>query len=79
MTEFRSTSCSPRMQPVVQLQHPNRRREHVLRAGLRRSRGYARVSTDDQTNALQADAMAQANVDVVFHEEASGANTARPI
>ena len=27
--------------------------------------GYARVSTDDQTNALQADAMARANVDVV--------------
>jgi DNA invertase Pin-like site-specific DNA recombinase len=41
--------------------------------------GYARVSTDDQTNALQADAMAQANVDVVFQEEASGANTARPV
>jgi DNA invertase Pin-like site-specific DNA recombinase len=41
--------------------------------------GYARVSTDDQTNAPQADAMAQANVDVVFPEEASGANTARPV
>jgi hypothetical protein len=37
--------------------------------------GYARVSTDDQTNALQADAMVQANVDVVFHEEASGGRT----
>jgi hypothetical protein len=28
--EFRSTCCSPR----TQLQHPNRRREHVLRAGI---------------------------------------------
>jgi hypothetical protein len=41
--------------------------------------GYARISTDDQTTALQADALARAAVDVVFEEEASGANTARPV
>jgi DNA invertase Pin-like site-specific DNA recombinase len=41
--------------------------------------GYARVSTDDQTTALQADALTRAAVDVVFEEEASGANTARPV
>jgi hypothetical protein len=41
--------------------------------------GYARISTDDQTTALQADALARAAVDVVFQEEASGANTARPV
>lgn len=41
--------------------------------------GYCRVSTDLQTTAMQADAMARANVDVTFTEEASGANTARPV
>jgi DNA invertase Pin-like site-specific DNA recombinase len=41
--------------------------------------GYARISTDDQTTALQADALTRAAVDVVFEEEASGANTARPV
>jgi DNA invertase Pin-like site-specific DNA recombinase len=41
--------------------------------------GYARVSTDDQTTALQADALTRAAVDVVFEEAASGAITARPV
>jgi DNA invertase Pin-like site-specific DNA recombinase len=41
--------------------------------------GYARSSTDDQTTTLQADALARAAVDVVFEEEASGANNARPV
>jgi DNA invertase Pin-like site-specific DNA recombinase len=41
--------------------------------------GYARISTDDQTTALQADTLTRAAVDVVFEEEASGANTARPV
>jgi DNA invertase Pin-like site-specific DNA recombinase len=38
--------------------------------------GYARISTDDQATALQADALARAAVEVVFEQEASGANTA---
>jgi len=41
--------------------------------------GYARISTDDQTTALQADALTRAAVDVIFEEAASGANTARPV
>ncbi len=45
----------------------------------RRLVGYARISTDDQTTALQADALARAAVDAVFEEEGSGANTARPM
>jgi DNA invertase Pin-like site-specific DNA recombinase len=58
-----------------------RRRDdaHVVQDGPPRLVGYARISTDDQTTALQADALARAAVDVVFQEEASGANTARPV
>jgi len=41
--------------------------------------GYCRVSTDDQTTALQSDAMARAGVDVVLLEEASGADPSRPV
>jgi hypothetical protein len=51
----------------------------VVQDGPPRLVGYARISTDDQTTALQADALTRAAVDVVFEEEASGANTARPI
>lgn len=49
----------------------------VIQGGPPRVVGYARISTDDQTTALQADALTRAAVDVVFEEEASGANTAR--
>lgn len=40
--------------------------------------GYCRVSTDDQTLALQTDAMARADVVIVYREEASGV-AARPV
>ncbi len=41
--------------------------------------GYARVSTDDQTTALQADALKRAAVDVCYTEQASGSLAARPV
>jgi DNA invertase Pin-like site-specific DNA recombinase len=41
--------------------------------------GYARVSTDEQTTALQAEAMARAEIDHLFEEQASGATQARPV
>lgn len=41
--------------------------------------GYARVSTADQTVALQLDALRLAGCDQVREETASGANTARPV
>jgi hypothetical protein len=41
--------------------------------------GDARISMDDQTMAVQADALTRAAVDVVFEEESSGANNARPV
>jgi DNA invertase Pin-like site-specific DNA recombinase len=40
--------------------------------------GYARVSTPDQSCALQCDALAQSGCTKVFQETASGAHTARP-
>jgi DNA invertase Pin-like site-specific DNA recombinase len=40
--------------------------------------GYARVSTRDQSPALQRDALKQANCDRVFEERASGAARDRP-
>ena len=51
----------------------------VIQDGPPRLVGYARILTDDQTTALQADALTRAAVDVVFEEAASGANTARPV
>lgn len=41
--------------------------------------GYARVSTDDQTVALQVDALIAAGCDKVFEEVASGARSDRPV
>jgi DNA invertase Pin-like site-specific DNA recombinase len=41
--------------------------------------GYARVSTDNQTTALQADALERAAVSQCYTEEASGSVTARPV
>jgi DNA invertase Pin-like site-specific DNA recombinase len=40
--------------------------------------GYARVSTDDQTVALQTDALESASCARIFTETASGKNTKRP-
>jgi hypothetical protein len=58
---------------------PRRDEAQVVQDGPPRLVGYARISMDDQTTALQSDALARAAVDVVFEEEASGANTARPV
>ncbi len=40
--------------------------------------GYARVSTDEQTTALQLDALHAAGVDVVHEDSTSGASRSRP-
>ncbi|MBC5801928.1 MAG: recombinase family protein, partial [Candidatus Eremiobacteraeota bacterium] len=40
--------------------------------------GYARVSTDEQTTALQLDALRAAGVDAVHEDSASGASRSRP-
>lgn len=40
--------------------------------------GYARVSTQDQSPALQTDALSAAGCEQVFHEKATGANRERP-
>jgi DNA invertase Pin-like site-specific DNA recombinase len=58
---------------------PRRDDAQVIQDGPPRLVGYARISTDDQTTALQADALMRAAVDVVVQEEASGKNTARPV
>ncbi len=57
---------------------PRRDDAQAVQDGPPRLVGYARISTDDQTTALQADALTRAAVDVVFEEAASGANTYAP-
>jgi hypothetical protein len=66
-------STSTKKAPGARLWH--RDVAQVVQDGPPRLVGYARISTDDQTTGLQADALARAAVDVVFEEEASGANT----
>jgi DNA invertase Pin-like site-specific DNA recombinase len=41
--------------------------------------GYARVSTTDQDNNLQVDALKRANCDLILEEKASGGSLSRPI
>ena len=73
----KASKAEPKKAPGARL----RRRDdaQAVQDGPPRLVGYARISTDDQTTALQADALTRAAVDVVFEEEASGANTARPV
>jgi len=40
--------------------------------------GYSRVSTTEQDQALQEDALTKAGVDQIFTDTASGAKTSRP-
>jgi DNA invertase Pin-like site-specific DNA recombinase len=51
----------------------------LQKGGSKRLVGYCRVSTDDQTTALQVDALQRAGVDEIHREEASGAIAARPV
>ena len=44
----------------------------------RKTIGYARVSTDEQTTALQTDALRAVGVDEIFQENASGGSRKRP-
>ena len=41
--------------------------------------GYARVSTQDQSPAIQTDALVAAGCEQVFHEKATGATRERPV
>jgi hypothetical protein len=66
----------PKKAPGRRLPRPDD--AQVVQDGPPRLVGYARISTDDQTTALQADALARAAVDVVFEEEASGGQHRAP-
>ena len=71
------SKAEPKKAPGRRLPRPDV--AQVVQDGPPRLVGYARISTDDQTTAPQADALTRAAVDAVFEEAASGANTARPV
>ena len=73
----KASKTKPKKAPGRRL--PRRDDVQVVQDGPPRLVGYARISTDDQTTALQADALTRAAVDVVFEEAASGANISRPV
>jgi len=76
-TAVKASKAKPKKAPGRRL--PRRDDAQVVQDGPPRLVGYARISTDDQTTALQADALTRAAVDMVFEEAASGANIARPV
>lgn len=67
-----SNGCSEEVVCVRQVDVDRWEHHTVPTSGTRRV-GYARVSTSDQTHALQVDALEAEGVDAIFLEQASGA------
>ena len=63
----KASKAKPKKAPGARLR--SRDDAQVVQDGPPRLVGYARISTDDQTTALQADALTRAAVNVVFEEE----------